>query len=83
MADLGTYYIQIMPSAKGIGNNIEKELNNEMGGAGEKAGGVFSGGFSKVLATGGKIALAASAAVATGIGIITKQAVSNYAEYEQ
>lgn len=83
MADLGTYYIQIMPSAKGIGNNIEKELNNEMGDAGEKAGGVFSGGFSKVLATGGKIALAASAAVATGIGIITKQAVSNYAEYEQ
>lgn len=83
MADLGTYYIQIMPSAKGIGNNIEKELNNEMGDAGKKAGGVFSGGFSKVLATGGKIALAASAAVATGIGIITKQAVSNYAEYEQ
>ena len=83
MADLGTYYIQIMPSAKGIGNNIEKELNNEMGGAGEKAGGVFSGGFSKVLATGGKIALAASAAVAAGIGIITKQAENNYAEYEQ
>jgi phage-related protein len=83
MADLGTYYIQIMPSAKGIGNNIEKELNNEMGDAGEKAGGVFSGGFGKVLATGGKVALAASAAVATGIAVITKQAVSNYAEYEQ
>lgn len=83
MADLGTYYIQIMPSAKGIGNNIEKELNNEMGDAGEKAGGFFSSGFGKVMATGGKVALAASAAVATGIAVITKQAVSNYAEYEQ
>ena len=83
MADLGTYYIQLMPSAKGFGKEAENQINGEMGDAGEKAGGVFSGGFSKVLATGGKIALAASAAVATGIGIITKQAVSNYAEYEQ
>lgn len=83
MADLGTAYIQVLPSTKGIGKNIEKELNGEMGEAGEKAGGFFSSGFGKVMATGGKVALAASAAVATGIAVITKQAVSNYAEYEQ
>ena len=83
MADLGKAYVQIIPSAKGIKGNVEKELNNEMGDAGKKAGDFFSGGFGKVLKTTGKVALAASAAVATGIGIITKQAVSNYAEYEQ
>lgn len=83
MSDLGTAYIQIVPSAKGIGKSTEKQLNDEMGEAGEKAGGFFSSGFGKVMATGGKVALAASAAVATGIAVITKQAVSNYAEYEQ
>jgi len=83
MADLGKAYVQIIPSAKGIKGNIEKELNNEMDDAGKKAGDFFSGGFGKVLKTTGKVALAASAAVATGIGVITKMAVSNYAEYEQ
>lgn len=34
--ELGQAYIQLMPSAKGIGKNIEKELNNETGGAGTK-----------------------------------------------
>ena len=83
MADLGKAYVQIIPSAKGIKGNIENELNNEMADVGKKAGDFFSGGFGKMLKTTGKVALAASAAVATGIGIITKQAVSNYAEYEQ
>jgi len=29
MADLGTYYIQIVPSAKGISGNIEKAVAPE------------------------------------------------------
>jgi len=83
MADLGKAYVQIIPSAKGIKGNIEKELNNEMDDAGKKAGDFFSSGFGKVMATGGKVALAASAAIATGIALITKEAVTKYAEYEQ
>lgn len=83
MADLGKAYIQIIPSAKGIKGNLEKTLDGEMADSGEKAGVSFSGGFGKVMKVGGKVALAASAAVATGIAVITKQAVSNYAEYEQ
>ena len=54
MADLGKAYVQIIPSAKGIKGNVEKELNNEMGDAGKKAGDFFSGGFGKVLKTTGK-----------------------------
>lgn len=83
MSDLGKAYVQIIPSAKGIKGNLEKTLDGEMSDVGEKSGFSFSSGFGKVMATGGKVALAASAAVATGIAVITKQAVSNYAEYEQ
>ena len=52
MADIGTAYVLIEPSAKGLGGQIEKEMNGE----GEKAGNSFSGGFAKVLKGGGVIA---------------------------
>lgn len=83
MADLGTAYIQVLPSTKGIGKNIEKELNGEMGDAGEKGGNSFASGFAKVLAGAGKVTLAAVGAAATGVALITKQAVTSYAQYEQ
>lgn len=36
--ELGQAFVQIVPSARGIGPATEKVLNNEMGGAGESAG---------------------------------------------
>lgn len=45
MADIGTYYVQIVPSAKGIGGQIEKQISGEASGAGEKAGGLLSNGL--------------------------------------
>lgn len=55
--ELGQAYIQLMPSAKGIGKNIEKELNNETGGAGTKAGKSLGGSLvaslGKVVAVAG------------------------------
>lgn len=45
MADIGTYYVQIVPSAKGIGGQIEKQISGEASGAGEKAGGLLSSGL--------------------------------------
>lgn len=38
VADLGTAYVQIVPSAKGISGAITKELNGEAGAAGTSAG---------------------------------------------
>lgn len=53
-ATIGTAYVLIEPTAKGISGKIEQE----MGGEGEKAGSSFSKGFGKVLKGGGAIATA-------------------------
>ena len=41
MAEIGTAYVSLIPSAKGFGAGVEKEL----GGSGTKAGGTASKGF--------------------------------------
>ena len=40
--NLGQAYVQIMPSAKGIGSNLSKTLSSEMGSAGDSIGGGLS-----------------------------------------
>lgn len=70
--ELGQAYVQIMPSAKGIGGNIQKALNPEMTAAGSKAGGVLG------LAIKGGIA-----AAAVGVGAVIKKAITEGAELEQ
>lgn len=50
MADIGTYYVQIVPSAKGIGGQIEKQISGEASGAGQKAGGLLSNGLISKIA---------------------------------
>ena len=40
--NLGQAYVQIMPSAKGIGSNLSKTLSGEMGSAGDSIGGGLS-----------------------------------------
>ena len=55
MADLGQAYVQIVPSAKGIKNNIERELSGAgLGSAGQSAGanigGKLLGGLKTVFA---------------------------------
>ena len=54
MPDLGTAYVQIVPSAQGIGGSISKALNGEAerGGksAGSKAGSALVGAIKKVIA---------------------------------
>lgn len=53
MAEIGTAYVSLLPSAKGFGSAVEKE----MGGAGTSAGTTASKGFSSTFTKGlGKIA---------------------------
>lgn len=47
---LGKAYVQIIPSAKGIGSSISGELNGEMGQAGTSAGSGLVGSIKKVIA---------------------------------
>lgn len=43
MADLATAYVQIIPSARGLKQNLSSVLGKEMPSAGKSAGGIFSG----------------------------------------
>ena len=97
--ELGTAYISILPSTKGLASAISSEINsssvtNSAKNAGESIGshiasGIKGAGSTIVSATGhviAGIATASTAAVtAAGAGIIAlgKQAVASYADFEQ
>lgn len=65
--NLGQAYVQIMPSAKGIGSNLSKTLSSELGGAGESIGGGLSKSIGGTLIKG---------LAALGIGAAVKKLFS-------
>ena len=73
-SDIGTAYVQILPSARGMTSNLTKVLNGSMPSAGKSAGSIL--GSSIVSAV--KTALAAA-----GIGQILKQSLLEGGELEQ
>lgn len=86
MADQATVanaYVQIIPSAQGIKENVTDVIAKEGATAGEGFGANFGAGLKKL---GGAIVtavkVAGAAAVAAGAAI-TKMAVDSYADYEQ
>lgn len=76
-------YVQILPSAEGIKNNLAKEL----GGGGEDIGkGIASkigGGLKTGLGVAAKASVAGIAAAGTAAVALGKQAMDSYADYEQ
>ena len=58
---LAQAYVQILPTTKGLKGNLEKELGGAGGSAGDRAGSLFAGGFSKA-------AMAGLAAAGVAIG---------------
>lgn len=74
MSELATAYVNIVPSAKGIGGNISKALGGESASAGISAGNVFGGNLvgtlSKVIA-------------AAGIGKLIGDSIKSGADLEQ
>ena len=72
--ELGKAYVQIIPSAKGIQGNIQKELTGGMSSAGTSAGGLFG---SSLVGTLTKVVTAA------GIGKILKDSIGEGMEFEQ
>ena len=81
--NLGTAYVRIEPSAKGIGNSIENVLNNEAGSAGTKAGSKIASGIGGALKVGGAVIGAGIAAATGAVMKFGSEAVSSYANYEQ
>lgn len=74
MADLGQAYVQIVPSARGIGAGIEKELNGGAGDAGKAAGMSIGGNLVSTIR---------NVIVAAGIGKVVGDAISAGADLEQ
>ena len=72
--DLGQAYVQIMPSAKGIGSNISKTLNDETAGVGEKTGKDLGG---SLVSTIGKVVVAA------GLGALISKSLNIGGELQQ
>jgi len=80
MADIGTAYVKIEPTAQGISGKIEKEL----GGAGTSGGKAFSSGFGKVLGSTGAVVAGAAAlggAAIAAMGTQFVKASSDVADY--
>lgn len=68
--ELGQAYVQIIPSAKGIGSSLSSELGDAGANAGQSFGGKFGQAFSK-MGTVGKVA-AVGAGVAAGAAVAGK-----------
>lgn len=89
--DLGTAYVQIVPSANGLGTTLSKAFGDEAEPAAEKAGKEsgekYSSGFGSTiksgLATVAKVGLAAVTAAAAGIAALGTESVKLYSEFEQ
>lgn len=81
--ELAKAYVTIVPSMQGSRQIIEEELTGAGDEAGARAGSAAGSAFSSALGAAAKIGTAAIGAAATGISVITTQAVQAYADYEQ
>lgn len=74
MSDLGTAYVQIVPSARGISGKIAEALGGEAESAGQKTGESFSAKFGSVVK---------KAIVALGIGKLIGEAINQGGQLQQ
>ena len=80
---IGTAYVQILPSADGIKNNLTKALGGETESAGKGLAGRLGKGLSAGLKTTAVAAGAAITAVGAAAVSVGKKALASYADYEQ
>ena len=81
--NLGSAYVQVVPSAQGIQGSLTKVLGGEAEAAGKSAGSKVSGALGGVLKAGIAGATAAIGAASAAVGKFTTSAVKNFADYEQ
>ena len=75
---IGTAYIQVEPTAKGISGKIEQELS----GAGAAGGQAFSKGFGSVIGGAGKVVAGAVAAGTAAVGAFAASSVQAGATFD-
>ena len=81
--ELAKAYVQIIPSAQGIGSDLEDIMDDAAGKAGKKSGSTLLSGIGSTLAKGAAVAGAGLAAAAGGVTALSKTALSAFADYEQ
>lgn len=74
MAEIGKAYVQIVPTAKGIKGEIEKELGGETASAGKSAGESFGSNL---------VGMVKKLIVAAGIGTVLKSAIEEGGKLQQ
>lgn len=79
--ELAKAYVQIIPSARGIGEGIEKEINGSA--VGQKAGSSIASGIGSALKGVGGTVVASLGAAMAGVGAVAKEAFSSFANYQQ
>lgn len=70
MPDLGTAYVQIVPSAEGIGSSIKKAMDPEAKSAGESAGKTSGSSFAKSM---GKAIAGGAAVIGASVTLAAKK----------
>ena len=90
MADIGTAYVKIEPTAKGITGKLKGEFESAGNESGSSFGGKFGsalssamGGVGSLIAGVTKVAAGAMAAGTTAVAGLAAAATSSYANYEQ
>lgn len=76
MPTLADYYVQIIPSAEGISNELTKVMDNEAGEAGNSASNSFSSKFSTGVKKAAKVGAAAISAASTAVSGFAAKSVS-------
>ena len=81
--ELAKAYVQIVPSAEGLGSSITRALEDAGDEAGEAGGKRAGGKFASALGVAAKAAGAVVAAASTAVGAVVKNAAAGFADYEQ
>lgn len=78
--DIAKAYVQIIPSAEGIGGNIESIMNKEASSAGTSSGKAFSSSMGSALSKGLAVAGGAATVAASSLAALGTSMVSNAKE---
>lgn len=87
MPELAKAYVQIIPTMQGVKNNLSNLMDDAGGAAGVTGGKSFGAKFGAAakgaLGFAGKAAIAGVTAAAGAAGAVAKNAIENYADFEQ
>lgn len=80
--EIAKAYVQIIPSAQGIGGELSKTLGGEAADAGKTSGSKFTAGFKSAIGGAAKVAAGALVASTAAVGAFAKSAVDAGSQFD-